>query len=198
MRATLMVLALVGCAGSGPGATSPPEAVAEPVAEPDPVADPVADPDPDPVGARDPDLGARLVLLHPVMPAHGDPGRDPSARLDARLFVRGPPGWRTQMVVPLGSELDWELTAADGTRWSPMFLPPPVPRPGGPPRTSVVLPDSGEVEVGTVHGVSGFSREGSDDWQGGLPAGTYTVRVSGIDLGDGVRRSAPPLTLTVR
>lgn len=143
-------------------------------------------------------MRARLVLVHPVMPAHGDPMRDPTARLDARLIVEGPPGARTEMVLPLASELDWSLTAADGSRWTPTFLPPPVPRPGGPPRTRVVIPEAGEVEVGTVHGVSGFSREGADDWQEGLPAGTYVVNVSGIDLGDGVGRAAPPFTLTVR
>lgn len=188
----IATLLLVGCGGAAP-ATGEDTAASE--GEPDREEEaPMTDQTPAPDGS----IGVRLALDNPRIPAMTSPATATEARLDATLFVRGAPGTSLTFVLPVAHELDWTLTAADGERWEPTFLPPPVPRPGGPPTTTVTIPESGEVRVGVVHGISGFRRTGADDWQEGLPAGTYEVRVSGFDLGDGARRAAPPVTLTVR
>jgi len=85
----------------------------------------------------------RLVLDHPTIPAMTGPSAAEEARLDATLYVRGAPGTTLTMVVPLAHELQWTLTARDGTTWEPVFLPPPMPRPGGPPTTTVTIPEGG-------------------------------------------------------
>lgn len=186
-----ILFAATGLLACGGGQSTPPD---------DPMPDAVPDDSTTDEGDAPPQaaLTPRLALEHPTIPAMTSPSGSVEARLDAVLFVRGTPGTELTMVVPVAHELDWTLTAADGTTWQPMFLPPPMPRPGGPPTTTVQIPSSGEVRVGVVHGISGFQRPGASDWQEGLPAGTYQVLVAGFDLGDGVRRAAPPMTLTVR
>lgn len=202
MRRLFMILAaatLLACGGAEPSReestvddTTEPEA--EATADPVPATDPTPAADPPPNG----ELAVRLALVRAQIPAMTSPMSSEDARLEATLFVRGAAGTSVTTVVPMAHELDWVLTAGDGTRWEPMFLPPPMPRPGGPPTTTVTIPDSGETQLGTVHGISGFRHPGNTDWQEGLPAGTYEVRVSGFDLGEGARRDAPPVTLTVR
>lgn len=198
---TIAAATLLACAGAEPAAQeTPAPAAQEPAEAPEPVeADPVVeaedevtDPSTEPAG-----LSARLTLDHPVIPAMTSPSRNEQARLDMTLHVLGPAGTTVTMVVPMAFELEWRLTASDGTRWEPVFYPPPVPRPGGPPTTTVTIPENGEVRVGTVHGISGFRRPGATSFQDGLPAGRYEVAVGSINIG-GVQHDAPPMTLTVR
>jgi len=200
-RATLFAaaLALAACGAAEQAEPAPAPTTVDPESDEPAEEEPVEDDPPEraepPADAR---LAARLVLEHPTIEANGSTSRDEGARLDATLFVSGAPGTVVTMVLPVASELEWTLTAEDGTTWEPVFLPPPMPRPGGPPRTTVTIAASGEAEVGVVHGISGFRRPGATDWQEGLPRGTYEVRVTGFDLGDGVSRAAPPMTLTAR
>lgn len=147
------------------------------------------------------DLSIRVQLQNPVMTAGADPNVDVTARLDGVVLVRNDGASRREITAPTPASfaLEWRITDASGARWEPTFLPPPVPRPGGPPTRTLQLAPGAETELGLLHGVSGFRREGAppDAWSGSLPVGTYTIAVSGIRLGDEVL-AAPPVQLTVR
>lgn len=198
---TIATLACLGCASAAPGNLPPIERTTpEARSEPEVVQAPTEEPAPGDERTEPTDpaaLSVRLTLDHPVMPAMTSPSASVEARLDMTLHVRGPAGATVTMVVPMAFELEWSLTASDGTVWQPVFYPPPMPRPGGPPTTTVTIPASGEIAVGAVHGISGFRRPGDTSFQDGLPAGRYEVVVRRIDVG-GVRRDAPPMTLIVR
>lgn len=185
------------------GSPSPPAPVEPAAAEP-PDPAPADEPTDEPAGDDEvptTGLSIRIDLLHPEMPANGDPSVDLEARLDATLvLVNGEPSPRTVTApIPSAHELDWIVEAEDGTRWRPTFLPPPVPRPGGPPTATVTVPAGGEARFCDLHGISGFRREdqATADRRPALPRGRYRVTVSGFALGD-ERLAAPPVALRVR
>jgi hypothetical protein len=71
-----------------------------------------------------------------------------------------------------------------GRRFTPTFLPPPMPRPGGPRRRKVSLSPGSFYLLGEVNTFSGFQRAR----QKGrlypmLPAGRYQVHASGVSVG---------------
>lgn len=147
------------------------------------------------------DLSVRVQLENPVMTAGADPDVDVTARLDGVIHVRNDGASPREITAPLPASfaLEWQITDASGSRWEPTFLPPPVPRPGGPPTRTLQLAPGAEAELGLLHGVSGFRREGAppDAWNRTLPVGVYTIVVSGIRIGDELF-IAPPVQLTVR
>lgn len=147
------------------------------------------------------ELSVRVELEHPIMRAGADPSVDIDARLDAIVYVRnhGPSERELTVPIPATHELEWRVTDGSGTGWELTFLPPPVPRPGGPPTTTVRIEPGGEAQLADLYGVSGFRRAGAppDAWTGTPPPGTYTIVVSGFRLG-GESLTAPPVQLVVR
>lgn len=211
-RALLPLLLLAACGSTdAPASTTSAEAAEEPEEPTDVAAIPeealeVATPeeavDDAEVATVGDSLSVRVVLDRATMPANANPSVDLSARLDATLHLRngGDEAVTVDTVIPAAFELEWTITASDGTVWRPTFLPPPVPPPGGRPRTTVTVPAGGEAEVAALHGISGFRREtAAPGSRMPLPAGTYEVVVSEIRLGDDAPpRTAPPVTLVVR
>jgi len=147
------------------------------------------------------ELSVRVELEHPMMTAGADPMTEIEARLDAIVYVVSHAATERELTVPVPAshELEWRVVDASGARWEVTFLPPPVPRPGGPPRTTVRVPAGGEARLADLYGVSGFRREGAppDQWTGTPPAGTYSIVISGFRLG-GEPLTAPPVQLVVR
>jgi hypothetical protein len=147
------------------------------------------------------ELSVRVELEHPVMRAGADPTVAIEARLDAIVYVvnHGTAARELTVPIPASHGLEWRVTDGAGARWELTFLPPPVPRPGGPPMTTVQLPPGGEARLADLYGVSGFRREGArpDEWTGTPPAGTYSIVVSGFRLG-GEPLAAPPVELVGR
>ena len=204
--ATLLALLLAACGGAEPAPTEH-GSENESVTDPEPPASPTsqsaageATPTAASVetDARPSTLSVRVALLDATIPAMTEPQRMPANRFGVRVFVRGAPGTVVTRREQLSHEMTWTLTAADGTVWEPMFLPPPMPRPGGPLTETHTLDPDGEAPLGEASSISGFRHRGSSDWQPGLPAGTYELVVGDINLGDAGRHTAPPVTLTVR
>jgi hypothetical protein len=188
MRTLLVLTGLLSSCGGGSPAAPAQRASTDSASEPSRRGEPIA---------------ARFELDHPLMRADASPEVDIDARLDGRLVLRndGAAPFTVRVTHYVGHELEWSITAADGTCFTPTFLPPPVPRPGGPPIVEQTLAPGEERELVSLHGVSGYHRCGARDgtWYRVLPAGTYTIVLSDIRV-EGVDApiSTAPGTLTVR
>jgi hypothetical protein len=139
-------------------------------------------------------VSARLVAERTTFVEGGDTGRDVQARLALALDLKNTTGKAKQLrVMPYAAfELTWEIVAADGTRWNPTFFPPGPPPPGD--RTVKLALKAGEERRWvSLHGMSGFTRQGEPPpdgrWFQVLPAGRYRVQVKGVAL------TSPKVTL---
>ena len=82
---------------------------------------------------------------------------------------------------PVNPDLDF--TDGKGARYTPTFLPPPMPRPGGPRRRKHTLAPGQWLGIGAVETFSGFTRAGQKGrWYPMLPAGRYRVRARAVSV----------------
>ncbi len=152
-----------------------------------------------------PAAGFALMLApnNPTLFEGSDPSTDTSARMDCTLILKNVSKKRLtfQRKVVGAFQLKWDITDARGRRWSATFLPPPMPRPGPPPKVLKLGPGQAAV-LASLHGISGFRRAGKRDdgrWYNVPPAGTYTVVARGVDLGTMKKKLASgAMTITVR
>jgi hypothetical protein len=104
--------------------------------------------------------------------------------LSMHLYIRNVTKRRRVITVSDGPFYpDLELVDRRGARYTPTFLPPPMPRPGGPRRRKVTLAPGSWLGIGVVETFSGFNRVG----QKGrlypmLPAGRYKLRARAVSV----------------
>ena len=201
----LVAPALAGC---GPGPADAPEGPAsmEPEgttgsnrSEPGP-GEPTRPAEEDPMDEETSALSIRFEPARSTFPAGAEPQRSIEARLEGVLRVRNGSDAPVEIVavIPAAFELEWRLLAADGTVWRPTFLPPPMPRPGGRPPRRFTLGPGAEELLTTLHGISGFFREGAEPSTfGPLPVGRYELVIGGVRLGEGPPLETAPVTLRV-
>jgi hypothetical protein len=104
--------------------------------------------------------------------------------------------------VMLAHQARLEITDARGHLWSVTYLPPPMPRPGWPPKPRRrCLPAGGSVAIGLAGSISGFNRvkPRQDRWYRQPPAGAYAVRAKAVVLpGQSGKLTSAPVTIRVQ
>ena len=149
-------------------------------------------------------VSARLVATNGTFLEGGDTGRDAEARLELAVDLKNTTAKEKKLKVIHYAvfELGWEITAADGTRWTPTFFPPSPPPPGDR-SVKLVLKAGEERRWLHLHGISGFNRadEPPQDrrWFQVLPAGRYRVQLKGVPLPGHKQALQPgPIEIVVR
>lgn len=137
----------------------------------------------------------RYQLEHATIPAGEDASTNVAARMSGAVMatLEGAEPLELEYTAFASYQLDWLLTRSDGVTFKPMFMPPPMPPPGGIPRRSLRLEPGVETAVTTLYGgISGFYEEarGVEDW-GPLPVGRYEAVIRNINLGTGPLATAP-------
>lgn len=149
-------------------------------------------------------VGGFALLLapeNPTMVEGREPGIDTAARMDSKLLIKNvsKKTLTFQRRVIGAFQLRWEVVDAAGNRWSPTYLPPPMPR-AQKYKAHRLAPGKAAV-LAHLHGISGFRRAGKADdgrWYGVPSAGTYRVTARGVDLGTVKQKLASgPMTIRV-
>ena len=137
----------------------------------------------------------RFQPAHPTIPIDADASTNEAARMSGAIYARleGNGARDLEYEAFASFQLDWSLTRSDGARFIPMFMPPPMPPPGGIPRRTLHLEPGQDTLVTTLYGgISGFYEEsaGPDAW-GPLPAGRYEGVIRGVNVGTGPQATEP-------
>lgn len=140
----------------------------------------------------------RYELEHSTIPAGAESSTNVAARMSGTVYARleGSESLDLEYTAFASYQLDWLITRSDGATFRPVFMPPPMPPPGGIPRRTLHLEPSVETAVVTLYGISGFYEEarGPERW-GPLPVGRYEAVIRNINLGTGPLATAPFVVL---